>query len=468
MDKNENDPFENTNEKLEKQPEEKMAPAPLLTPETIKQMTPQSEVRKQDEIEIPEASSKGSGKKKAILLATACTLVAAGAVTVAVLAGTGAFGKDKNKETKPEETTAATTTTEKKETTTATTTTAATSETSASEESMITEITFADVYSESTIYITSLSELKDDQIKTLKDMTLEEFKKDLENQNVADQVTVDEFNYIGSLLMESWDPQAIDNPFMNSVFPVYQVQITDTTTGTPVKRQIFYSSVYSVRKDGEIKAMQKELYIETMVYFEKWETFGSLDSSRLIEDIREWMNQKLDDDIDESRLLPFDGKQPEEFEKGGTLVSLDQITPELERAIEENVSAWLGPDFTKFAPAGVVLNSYEIVGKALAVSSTGKYSKLFVIAEYHYTDLRGEKPEEKSFFWYEGFPHICQNGELRTGTACYEGENFDFMNPQDWIDNFQTLEDARKACESVEMGWSFTTDFDDASKGNDG
>ena len=75
----------------EKDPDERLSLSPVLSPETIASKRVEPEVLSEE----PEQAVSKSNRGTKILIGSLATLLLAGGVTIAILAGTGAFSKEK-------------------------------------------------------------------------------------------------------------------------------------------------------------------------------------------------------------------------------------------------------------------------------------------------------------------------------------------------------------------------------------
>jgi len=413
------------------------APVPLLTPETVSPPVSKTKAPRAAEDDDKAKQKTSIGPWIAIPV-----VLIAGAVTALMFTHYGAFGKKKSGDNKKgsEETTISTTETQE--------------ETKAeSDPSSQTQATTAAKTGASKDYVSSVNQLTDDHIRQFDEKSRKGLEKNLEDQEVADQVTIDAFNYLGTVLMAEDGMIGVAAQNKTYAFPIYQVQVTDTTLGTPVKRQFFWSTAFNARQDGSVNYMNNQVY-SSSVYYEKWDVAATTNVQRLIDDLSDDGSVEiLSQNVDTSKMIPFDGMDPSSFPDEGHIKSLNQLTEGQRRAFKDMIAVWVGPDFVASMPSGIKIDSYEDKGLMLIYSKYNDMSKLVSVVEFKYTDLTGESPEQKTFYWYACYPDVFKDGEILMVTELYD-DGFAF-EAEKWVDKYTSLDDLRKKFKELEVGWEY-------------
>lgn len=421
----------------EKDPDERLSLSPVLSPETIASKRVEPEVLSEE----PEQAVSKSNRGTKILIGSLATLLLAGGVTIAILAGTGAFSKAKK--VTDEETSAASVSQTKAETDD---TSAATEETTTG-----TTATAAPMGRRQTV--TALSEVSDDQFKVLDETSRKLVRDDgnFEGDGIPDNVNIDNMNYLGMVLMRD-EMSSNETSEQDVISMIYQVLVTDNTGAEPVKRQFFWMMIYQgVYKDGTIDPS----FISGMratLCFDNWSTHGSLDLDSLMRETQFPYSYK-DKTLDESKILPFEG---ETVEKLSVIKSLDKITKPMEEGLKKGAEDWqiLEHIMVGAQTKSLKLEKIEYAGMALANSKYHNENRVYVIYKLDITDLDENPPASKSAYWYISFGEVYEGGQIQT--SFINEQNLDASNVLEMVNNLSTLEDLRYYIQTYEkIGWDY-------------
>ena len=410
------------------------APLPILTPETFA-----AEILPQESPVSPETEhpAKKENKGKIALIVSCSAVLLAGIVTVAVLSATGAFAKEKE----PAGETSLPTVSET-DTTTSSQTTEATSTTPTEPKAEL---------------ITSLDQVTDEQIEKMNEAAAQYIREDgdpFRKEKMPDEITVDEMNFLGMMLADTTTYQSQEKAILLDM--VYQVQVTDNTEDSPVKRQYFWVVAFTeVYQDGTLNT-EDWGPVADAIYFDNWtargySSLGTLTNRILAE------YTVLGSTVDSSRLLPFDGEDPTEI-KVERVSRIDQITKAMERGLRDVTEFWMKENILQEIKDGFKYEDAEYLG--LAVSAGPRDNMVYVVYEIHEIDLNSTPPQEKTFIWYTGIEEVYTDGQISSYTV-YASSYFISMDSE--VDGeINSIEELREHLARNHSTWSYEDNFDDA------
>ncbi|MBP5491602.1 MAG: hypothetical protein J6Y08_02035 [Clostridiales bacterium] len=410
----------------EKDPNGKLPQAPILTPDIL---TPE---KREPAIPSDEVASSKEKKQKSsenqlsmkFLIGSVATLLLACAVALTVLVKTGAFSKKNAAGTSAE------TTEDTSEETETTSSSDPTTESDTPHKSII-----------------SLDQISDKQFEFMDQLARDYIRED--GYGIPDEVTIDGMYCIG-MLRQCLEYSPIPDDEHDMVQLVYQVQVTDNTGDTPVKRQFFWMYGFmNVYRDGSIDPEMTEPMMD-MICFDNWSPQGSLDIKRLL---RQAENRcpLMEDGIDYSLIQPFEG---EEQEEQSLVKSIDQITPAMEDGYKKGAEDWLeiGRVIPGAEEKGIHVDAVEYAGLIFTVSNNKAQNCVYVVYKVDITDKNVDPPESRTIYWYVAFGGAFDGGEIQTRL----GENtvYDPWTLSDWADAPGTIEELREHIQHKEAtGW---------------
>ncbi|MBR5976071.1 MAG: hypothetical protein IK020_12960 [Clostridiales bacterium] len=415
----------------EKDPNGTLPQAPVLSPETLTPNHLEPPIPPESlPPEVPNLMPTNHHGSK-ILIGSIAVLLLIGAVTLGVLAKSGAFSKEK-----------------------AESTTSETTETSESEETTTTEPA-----TETTgphLSIVSLSQVTDKQFEFMDQYARDYIR--LDGDGMPDEVEIDGMYCLG-MLRQNVVYTGDSETQHDMVQMVYQVQVTDNTGEKPVKRQFFWMYGFAnVYRDGTIDPTTTEpmWYI---ICFDNWTTRGSLSLNRLV-DHAEHMYNVLENGIDYSLVQPFDG---EENTDAPLIQSIDQITPAMEKEFEKAGGECL---YYSGISAGarvkdLVVDKVEYAGLAFAISYNKSMNRVYVIYKLDITDNSQSEPVQRSVYWYVGLGGVYE-GEIQTVLS--EDKVHVPWDLADWVDDLTTIEELRECIQHQELsGWYYEDNLGEES-----
>ena len=440
-------------------------PQPVLTPESMAQHSASSsgqERIKPDPKAKKKAGSKETGIGMNILFASILVLLAGG-VVFALLAANGTFSKGKRRAPEEETTAVEPTTKESEEKSEGETT-----KESAGESKVTTYSTDSASDSQTGAFAQSFQDVK--LVSAVSQMTPEEQEKicvalqeyiqnavmiDGANSNDPSKVVFDEINCLGMTLQEEEIELDLNKTGKRtSITFVYQVQVTDNVGASPVKRQYFSSVTLFRFQNKDISTTDLNSDYGRDLSFDGWSTDGFLNLDDLIDDI-EFDGEIKESTIDQNRLLPFDGKDPSEFEIYKPVTSFDQISENMRNKMKRN-SETVIKSLRSFReePAGKILENYEFLGFAFTVSEDGKENVTYTVYKFTFRDLDKTPPEAYDFYWYVGFHDSVEGGQTDRSCSYVGADPWDLEN---WAgDPIPTnLDDVRKAIADWEPTWKY-------------
>ncbi len=427
----------------EKEPNGNLPQAPILSPETLAPKRPESSaltdsVSPSKELE-QDVLKKNRGTK--ILVGSLAALLLTGSVTLAILAKSGAFSKEKKTGNE----------------TTASAVSETTATTAGAEDTNTTDPSSAKKGPH--ISIDSLSQITDEQFKIMDEAAREYIRKDgiSDEDVIPKEVDIDGMYYLG-MIRSSVDYASSSAEERDMVQLVYQVQVTDNTGDEPVKRQYLWMHGFqSVYQDGTIDPTKIDPMWGT-ICFDNWSAQGCLDYTSLLHEA-ELRYTVRENGVDFTLWQPFDG----DYSGRHSLVtSLDQITPAMEEGFKKGGEFWM--NYARVGAGvqvnGATINKVEYAGLALA--SVDNENRVFVIYRLDITDLNQTPPVDRSIYWYLCFEGTYEGGQIQT--RCVTSLVRYSMDLAEWMDGPDTIEGIRAFIKKEEaFGWDYQDNLDETA-----
>lgn len=405
--------------------------APILSPETLAPKKVETPVVPEASIAAPEKTPSGKKHGKAILIGVLATVVVAGGVTLAILSGAGVFAKAK--------------------------------EPVSEESSSITEnggqsdVTSSTAPNPKHVYVTSLSQVTDEQVKLMEKASQGYFQEDLESfaGDLKDKIKIDEMKYLGMLLADtgySNDPSNTEN----IVEMVYQVELTDNTGDEAVKRQFFWRIGYPVYQDGKVLTDRGDR-MWGIICFDNWSMNGQLDIDYLYEELDD-RYKKREDGVDKTLIKPYVG----ESKKPHFLVnSIDQITTTMKEQFQKAGDMWL--KLFQILPGvqvdGVRVETVEYAGIGVGASPDGSANSIYVFYKMNFVDLNETPPKKRSVYWFISFEGIFADGHIQTSSSSVVAINSGEL--REWLNGPASVKEVREFIQREEIqGWKYEDDLE--------
>lgn len=363
-------------------------PQPILTPASVA-ITPAFDdpapTDTDTDTETDAKASSGSRKKrKFVILFSAATILLAGIVTVTVLVLTGVLFKSKSK---------------------------------------------AEEGEGKAEFFHSPEELSE-QVTTDMDSNAEQFfLKNLKDTNPdqADKITIDAFHYVGMVYLEVVRAGESVDSFIERV---YQVQVTDNTGEESLKRQFFYSVGFDLSPAGDKFRAMGHMGVPSYLFFDNWYLEGGvLDAEMISRDLSLYYAVRSNT-IDKNLFLPFDGKDPSEFENHDLIRNVDEITDGMIEGTKKGIAPFLD-NFKKSFPDKTRFVSAEYTGMGVFYDPDNNQNKAIIVYKIDYVDENTTPSENKILYWYVWFENsFYQGGQIRVkGANC----DRDTDNAFEWI-----------------------------------
>ena len=419
-------------------------PQAVLTPESMAQSAHPSWEMKRSVTKTEETAPQNYGSGlKTVILASVGMLLLAGIIVTVVLAANGSLFKGKKKLSQEAGEQQAV-----KETTVKPTTDPSTA-TPTPEPGPI----------EGDGYISDIKQITSSQYKEMHDAARHALlSHDMDDIGLPDEVTIDEMNYLGAI-------RKAETSFGSSTIVemeldmVYQVQVTDKTGAEPVKRQFFCSFGFpEVYQSGYVNS-DRILMPSSIICFGNWSVHGCLDLDRLIAHVQDTGLQVAGGTVDESKLIPFEGKDPIQFEHHKHAKKLEQLTDQVLELYRKQAGDWMS-----FCLNGISelqgkqnVGDIEYVGIALTASPTENKNLVYIVYRWTVTDLEQDPPESKNVYWYVSFEDCIADGEIYCGSIM---QNMNPMSPKEWVNYGMTnMEDLRAHLAGLRRGWTYEDNF---------
>ena len=421
-------------------------PQAVLTPELMAQSTqpswqPQRAVTKEPE---PAPQNNGNGLKT-VILASVGMLLLAGIIMVVVLAANGSLFKGKKdlSQKAGEEQTVKETTVKQ---------TADPLEPTQSPDP---------VPVKGDEYITDIKQITSSQYREMHNAAKHSLQShDMAGIGLPDSVTIDEMNYLGALRKAetSFGGSKIVEMDMELI---YQVQVTDNTGSEPVKRQFFTSFGFTdVYQNGYVN-IDKVLMPSSIVCFGNWSVHGCLDLERLVVHVSNSGITLVGGTVDESKLLPFDGKDPAQFKNHKHAKKIEELSDQVLELYKRQSKDWQSfcLNDVRELEGKQRIEDVEYVGIALTASPTEEKNLVYIVYKWSVLDLEQNPPANKTVYWYVSFEDCIADGEIFCG---YTTQNMDPMSPKEWVNYGMTnMEDLRAHLAGLKYGWTYEDNFVD-------
>ncbi len=411
----------------------KLPQMPVLTPETLAPKgaeisVPSEAVTPSQE---PEQATSKSHRSMKILIGSLAVLLLAGAVTIAILAKTGVFSKDK-KASAVQETT---------------------SETMNAEEGSAAESEQEQTGSNKSVI--SLSQVTDKQFELMDKLAREYIRMD--GEGFPDEVVIDDMCYLGMLRQDTvYAERAEDEHSMIQM--VYQVKVTDNTGAEPVKRQFYWMYGFAnVYQDGTINPNSTESMVDTLC-FDNWAVPGALNIELLLRQAEKWYNLE-EISIDYSLVQPSEYGENKHYD---LVKSLDQITPAMEEEFRKGAERWMefGTVRVGCTANGIVLDNMEYEGLILTLTRNSAENRVYIVYRMDITDQNQNPEAKRSVYWYVGFDGIFEGGEIQTVSST--SQIYDSWSLSDWADGPASIDALREVIQHEEaVGWSYEDSFEE-------
>ena len=411
----------------------KLPQVPVLTPETVTPKEAEKSVSSEEVMpsQDPMQAASKSHRSMKILLGSLAVILLAGAVTIAILAKTGAFSKDKK---------------------------AGAVQEPASETMNAEDTGEAGPEQEQTgthKSVVSLSQVTDKQLELMDKVARECIL--LEGDGFPDEVVIDDMCYIGMLRQDMAYAEHVEDEH-SMIQMVYQVKVTDNTGNEPVKRRFFwmygFSSVY---QDGTINPSNTEPMIDTLC-FDNWTTPGALNIELLLRQAEKWYILK-ETSIDDSLVTSSEYGEDKTY---SLVTSLDQITPAMEEGLRKGSESWMayGTVHVGCKENGIVLDNMEYEGLILANSRNSDENCVYVVYRLDITDQNQTPEAKRSVYWYVGFDGIFEGGEIQT--VSNPGQVHNSLVFGDWTDGPASIDELREVIQNEEaIGWRCEDSFEE-------
>ncbi len=411
----------------------KLPQMPVLTPETLAPKgaeisVPSEAVTPSQE---PEQATSKSHRSMKILIGSLAVLLLAGAVTIAILAKTGAFSKEKE---------------------------VSAGQGTSSETLNAEEGSAAEPEQEQTgphEPVLSLSQVTDRQFEFMDQLAREYIRMD--GEGMPDEVVIDDMCYLGMLRQDTvYAERAEDEKSMIQM--VYQVKVTDNTGAEPVKRQFFWMYGFSyVYQDGTINPNGTESMVDTLC-FDNWTVPGALNIELLLRQAEKWYNLE-EIGIDYSLIQPSEYGENKHYD---LVKSLDQITPAMEEGFRKGAEEWMeyGTVRVGCTANGIVLDNMEYEGLILTLTRNSAENRVYIVYRLDITDQNQTPEVKRSVYWYVGFDGIFEGGEIQTVSST--SQIYDSWSLSDWADGPASIDALREVIQHEEaVGWSYEDSFEE-------
>ncbi|MBR6848835.1 MAG: hypothetical protein IKM88_01180, partial [Lachnospiraceae bacterium] len=270
-----NDTHENSQKTTESIPQPILTPASVaITPVFTEPEPTATDTDTNTDTEAPSGSRK---KRKFVILFSAAVILLAGIVTVTVLVLTGVLFKSKAK---------------------------------------------AEEGEGKAEFFHSPEELSDQVTADMDSAAEQFFRKELKDTNPdqADKITIDAFHYVGMVYLEAVRSGESVDSFIERV---YQVQVTDNSGEEAIKRQFFYPVGFDLSPAGDKFMAMGHMSVPSFLFFDNWYVNnGFLDAEMIAQDLSLTFAVRSNT-VDKNLYLPFDGKDPSEFENHDLIRSVD-------------------------------------------------------------------------------------------------------------------------------------------------
>ncbi len=375
-----------THDNLQKAPE--FTPQPILTPASVA-ITPvftepdptATDTDTNTDTEAPSGSRK---KRKFVILFSAAVILLAGIVTVTVLVLTGVLFKSKAK---------------------------------------------AEEGEGKAEFFHSPEELSDQVTADMDSAAEQFFRKELKDTNPdqADKITIDAFHYVGMVYLEAVRSGESVDSFIERV---YQVQVTDNSGEEAIKRQFFYPVGFDLSPVGDKFLAMGHMSVPSFLFFDNWYVNnGFLDAEMIAQDLSLTFAVRSNT-VDKNLYLPFDGKDPSEFENHDLIRSVDEITDGMIEGTKKGIAPFLD-NFKKTFPDKTRFISAEYTGMGVFYDPDNNQNKAVIAYKIDYVDENTTPEENKILYWYVWFENsFYQGGQIRVkGANC----DRDTDNAFEWL-----------------------------------
>lgn len=304
-----------------------------------------------------------------------------------------------------------------------------------------------------------------EQVTADMDMEAEAFfDKELKdiNPDCADKITVDAFHFVGMVYVEAVRTGEVVDSFIERV---YQIQVTDNTGEEAVKRQFFFPVAFSVSPAGDRFMALGHLAVPSYLFFDNWYIdAGFTDAEMVAQDLGRVFAVRSNT-IDKSLYLPFDGKDPSEFEKHDLIRTVDEITDGMIEGTKKGIAAFLD-NFKKTFPDKTRFVSAEYTGMGVFYDPEYNQNKAVIAYKIDYVDENTTPAENKVLYWYVWFDNaFYKDGQIKvTGATC----DRDTDNAFEWLLEPRSTIAALRTRLRMNTGaeqWEFTDNFPDDGSG---